>query len=131
MRCETYDLIVLDWEVPDVSGYDVLRTIRAQLEIRTPVLFLTHRDSESDVVQTLEAGASDFLIKPPRERELLARVHAIGHRARELTQPLVALDSPPFHIDLERRQIARDGVVLELTRRGRAVVTAKCMAYIS
>jgi DNA-binding response OmpR family regulator len=95
LRCETYDLIVLDWEVPDVSGYDVLRTIRAQLEIRTPVLFLTHRDSESDVVQTLEAGASDFLIKPPRERELLARVHAIGHRARELTQPLVALDSPP------------------------------------
>ena len=117
LRCETYDLIVLDWEVPDVSGYDVLRTIRGQLEIRTPVLFLTHRDSEADVVQALEAGADDFLIKPPRERELLARVYAIGHRTREPAQPAAALESPPFHIDLERRQIAREGAPLELTRR--------------
>ncbi len=117
LRCDTYDLIVLDWEVPDVSGYDVLRAIRAQLEMRTPVLFLTHRDSEADVVQALEAGADDFLIKPPRERELLARVHAVGRRARAPAQSLAAIDSPPFHIDLELHQIVRDGVPLELTRR--------------
>jgi len=117
LRCDTFDLVVLDWEVPDVSGYDVLRTMRSQLEIRTPVLFLTHRDSEADVVQALEAGADDFLIKPPRERELLARVYAIGHRMHEPAQAPPALVSPPFYIDLERRQIARNGISLELTRR--------------
>ncbi len=117
LRCETYDLIVLDWEVPDVSGYDVLRAIRTQLEMRTPVLFLTHRDNEADVVQALEAGADDFLIKPPRERELLARVHAMGRRARAPSQSPAVLDSPPFRIDLELHQVARDGISLDLTRR--------------
>lgn len=117
LRCDTFDLIVLDWEVPDVSGYDVLRAIREQLEMCTPVLFLTHRDSEADVVRALEAGADDFLIKPPRERELLARVYAMGRRARAPTQALAALDCPPFSIDLDLHQIARDGVQLELTRR--------------
>jgi two-component system, OmpR family, response regulator RegX3 len=117
LRCDTYDLIVLDWEVPDVSGYEVLRTIRTQLEMRTPVLFLTHRDSEADVVQALEAGADDFLIKPPRERELLARVHAIGRRVRAPTPPLESLDHPPFRVDLELHRIERGGVALELTRR--------------
>jgi two-component system response regulator RegX3 len=117
LRCDTYDLIVLDWEVPDLSGYGVLRAIREQLEMRTPVLFLTHRDSEADVVQALEAGADDFLIKPPRERELLARVCAMGRRARASTLSVAALDNPPFHIDLELHQIMRDGAPLDLTRR--------------
>jgi DNA-binding response OmpR family regulator len=117
LRCETFDLIVLDWEVPDVSGYDVLLTIRSQLRIPTPVLFLTHRDSESDVVQALQAGADDFLIKPARERELLARVSAMGRRARGPTPSQTTLNHAPFSIDVERREFTRDGVALELTRR--------------
>jgi DNA-binding response OmpR family regulator len=80
------------------------------------VIFLTHRDSESDVVQALEAGADDFLIKPARERELLARVDAVGRRGHE-PPPVAVLEIPPFRIDLERRQIERDGAPIELTRR--------------
>jgi len=117
LRCETYDLIVLDWEVPDVSGYDVLLTIRSQLRLLTPILFLTHRDGESDVVQALQAGADDFLIKPARERELLARVSAMGRRARPPAQLAQTMTHAPFRIDVERREITRDGVALELTRR--------------
>jgi DNA-binding response OmpR family regulator len=117
LRMETYDVIVLDWEVPDLSGYAVLQVIRTQMELRTPVLFLTHRDSEADVVQALEAGADDFLIKPPRARELLARIDAMGRRVRESSAQLPAIDRPPFHIDLLHHQIERDGVALELTRR--------------
>ena len=117
LRCETFDLIVLDWEVPDVSGFDVLLTIRSQLRLPTPVLFLTHRDGESDVVQALQAGADDFLIKPARERELLARVAAMGRRGRAPAVGQVTLQHPPFSIDVERREISRDGVLLDLTRR--------------
>ena len=117
LRCETYDLIVLDWEVPDVSGFDILLAIRSQLAVQTPVLFLTHRDGETDVVQALQAGADDFLIKPARERELLARVAAMGRRSRTAGQPPAPINHPPFTIDVERREIARDGTILELTRR--------------
>jgi DNA-binding response OmpR family regulator len=116
LQGENYDLIMLDWEVPDVSGYEVLQSVRGRMNLRTPVLFLTHRDTELDVVQALEAGADDFLIKPPRERELLARVEALARRTREPAAATV-LELPPYRIDLERRQIERHGVPIELTRR--------------
>ena len=116
LQSENYDLIILDWEVPDLSGYEVLQALRSRMNIRTPVIFLTHRDTETDVVQALEAGADDFLIKPARERELLARVEALARRGREAA-PAVILEIAPYRIDLERRQIERDGAVIELTRR--------------
>jgi two-component system, OmpR family, response regulator RegX3 len=114
---ESYDLILLDWEIPDVSGYDVLRTIRGQLALQTPILFLTHRDAEEDVVQALEAGADDFLVKPPRERELLARVESVARRSRDGSMQDETIVVPPFRIDLKRRQIESNGVVADLTRR--------------
>lgn len=66
MSSESYDLLVLDWELPDLSGLEVLRAIRDRLDTVTPVLFVTHRESESDIVDALEAGADDYLVKPPR-----------------------------------------------------------------
>ena len=117
LNSESYDLIVLDWEIPDISGYEALRTLRGQLGVQTPVLFLTHRDSEEDVVQALEAGADDFLVKPPRERELLARVDSVARRARDGLPQDEALVVPPFRIDLQRREIEINGVIADLTRR--------------
>jgi DNA-binding response OmpR family regulator len=112
---ESYDVIVLDWEVPDFSGYEVLRTARRQLLTTTPVLFLTHRDSEQDVVEALEAGANDFLIKPARERELLARVQALGRRSGPAAQQ--DIDVPPYLIDVGHSMVKRNGAAIELTRR--------------
>jgi two-component system, OmpR family, response regulator RegX3 len=117
LRAETFDLIVLDWEIPDVSGIDVLRTVRKNLALTTPIVFLTHRDSESDVVDALEAGADDFLIKPARERELLARVDAVGRRLRPSTAGSELLELGPFRLDLLARRLDRNGELLELTRR--------------
>ncbi|MFT3904796.1 MAG: response regulator transcription factor [Steroidobacteraceae bacterium] len=116
LRNETYELIILDWEVPDTSGYDVVRTIRGNMNLQTPVLFLTHRDSESDVVQALQAGADDFLIKPARELELLARVTALSRRGHGMLSTGV-IELEPFRIDLTRHHIERDGKIFELTRR--------------
>lgn len=116
LRSDPYELIVLDWELPGASGYEVLQAIRQQLASRTAIVFLTHRDAEADVVQALEAGADDFLIKPPRERELLARVEA-ARRARDGAAAGGVLEIGPFRLDLERRRIESAGKLFELTRR--------------
>lgn len=118
---ESYDLLILDWELPDESGLEVLKSIRGVLANATPVLFLTHRDSEIDVVQTLEAGADDFVVKPPRERELLSRVDALLRRANSTSTPIETLHVAPYRIDFEHRRIECDGQAVELSPREYAV----------
>lgn len=117
LRSETFELLILDWEVPGLSGLDVLRALRARVGPPAPVLFLTHRDGEADIVQALQAGADDFLIKPARDRELLARVDALGRRVHGHGQAPELLDLPPFRVDVANQRIERDGKPLGLTRR--------------
>ena len=69
----SYDLLILDWQIPDMTGIDVLESVRAQLNWPIPVVFLTQRDSEADIVRALDAGADDYLAKPARAAELGAR----------------------------------------------------------
>lgn len=78
---ETFDLLVLDWNVPDLSGFAILNWIRNHLEKPPPVLLLTSRSSEEDIVEGLRAGADDYVIKPVQAAVLAARVEAISRRA--------------------------------------------------
>jgi DNA-binding response OmpR family regulator len=105
---------VLDWQVPDVSGVEVLGWIRENVSQRVPILFVTVRDSEDDIVFALQKGADDYIVKPPRKQELLARVHALLRRAYPREDEKL-LSFPPFEIDKQRSEIRRDGVKVELT----------------
>lgn len=80
-KAERFDLILLDWEVPDLSGLDVLRWIRANSGYSVPVMFITSRTEEDDLVTGLQAGADDYMTKPIRAPELLARVNALLRRS--------------------------------------------------
>jgi two-component system, OmpR family, response regulator RegX3 len=78
---ESFDLYLLDWQLPDTTGIAVLGTLRRERNITQPVLFATGRDSEEDVVSALEAGADDYMIKPVRRMEVVARIQALCRRA--------------------------------------------------
>jgi DNA-binding response OmpR family regulator len=79
---ERFDLLLLDWMLPESSGEIVLKSVRENLGWEIPVIFVTSRDSEVDIVTALRAGADDYLIKPPKFLELLARIEALGRRVR-------------------------------------------------
>src|ERR1700758_1112611 len=76
LRRELYDMLVIDWQVPDLSGAEVLRWAREKLPPTLPVLLRGSRSGEDDIVAGLAAGADDYMIKPIRRGELVARVQA-------------------------------------------------------
>ena len=79
---ESFDLFLIDWMVPDMPGIEALKRVRANLPERVPAILITLRDAEDDVVAGLSAGADDYLVKPPRKFELLARIDAVVRRAQ-------------------------------------------------
>lgn len=77
---DTYDLVILDWQLPDSDGIKLLGWMRNFFEMPPAVIMLTNRQAEADVVEALSAGAEDFISKPFRPRELQARVMAVLRR---------------------------------------------------
>lgn len=80
LRRETFDLLILDWQLPDISGIALLRWTREHMESPPAVIMLTSRDAESDIVTALNSGADDYVSKPFRPNELKARVSAVLRR---------------------------------------------------
>jgi DNA-binding response OmpR family regulator len=81
LKRDTFDLLVLDWNLPDTSGIDVLSWAREHVTGVLPVLFVTSRADENDIVQALNLGADDYVVKPIKVAELQARVGALLRRS--------------------------------------------------
>jgi DNA-binding response OmpR family regulator len=105
MGTEFFDIALLDWVVPDVSGEDVLRWLRDR-HPSMPVMFATSNEREEEIAHILELGADDYLVKPLRRREFLARVGALARRA--------GIDGAPRADSLTPYELHRDprGVTL-------------------
>jgi len=114
---DSFDVLVLDWELPDVNGDEVLAWLRANGHDTVPVLFTTARDNEEDIVAALTAGADDYLVKPLRKQELLARIDALARRAGRAAAPGSGLKVAEFEIDVDRRVITRNGARVDLTQK--------------
>lgn len=110
------DLLLLDWELPDRSGLELLRSVRQQ-DRNLPVMFLTCRAEEEDIVSALHNGADDYLIKPARRNEFLARIEALTRRKNQAANASLKQHIGPFELDLHSRKLHRHGRLLNLTQK--------------
>jgi two-component system OmpR family response regulator len=116
---DSYDLVILDMRLPGKPGLQVLHSLRAR-GIVVPVLVLTAQDAVDAKVQTLRAGADDYVTKPFAFEELLARVEAVSRRPRALTTPALRIDD--LVLDRDTHEVRRGDVVIELTPKEYAVL---------
>jgi two-component system, OmpR family, response regulator RegX3 len=113
---ESFDMFLLDWEVPGMSGTEVLTWIRANIAEPVPVLFVTARQREEDIVHALSAGADDYMVKPLRKLELLARVSALARRIRPRGDEDV-IKFGRLSLDSRARRVMLDGEEVTLTQK--------------
>jgi two-component system response regulator MprA len=116
LRRERFDLVLLDWGLPDFSGVEVCERLRAS-NITTPVLMLTAHDDVAERVMALDAGADDYLTKPFSINELLARVRAQLRRSQLSQGETSQFSLGDLNLDLMRREVHRDGVLITLSQR--------------
>jgi DNA-binding response OmpR family regulator len=112
-----FDAVILDVGLPDLTGFDVARRLRAKGH-RVPILMLTARDAVADRINGLDAGADDYVVKPFAYEEVSARLRALARRAAgPARDDGVILSSGPIALDETRRRVTVDGRPIELTLR--------------
>ena len=118
-RVVRYDVLVLDRDLPGVHGDEVCRTVRGERP-ETGILMLTAAGTLEDMIEGLSLGADDYLPKPFRFAELVARIHALARRSLPSRPPV--LHHGDLELDPARRRLTRDGKPLELARKEFAVL---------
>lgn len=116
LRKESFDLYILDWVMPDLDGEQILGWLTEQSEHDTPVIFVTQRDSEEDIAKILNMGADDYITKPLRQKELLARIAAVARRTQGVIQK-ETLEHPPYRINLSSHTLFKDNEPVKLTQK--------------
>ena len=111
-----FDLCLFDWEVPDMSGPEVLSSLKLKGQF-PPTIFMTGRDAEEDVVRMIDAGADDYIVKPPNGSVLIARVNALYRRnnASENQEPVVNYGN--LTVDFDKRRFDISGAPVKLTEK--------------
>jgi len=113
LRTHPPDLVVLDRGLPGVDGMTVLRELRKSGH--TPVLVLTARDQEEDIIQAFQLGADDYVTKPFGTGELMVRIQSLFRRSPLQSAPTLCVDDR-LQIQTGERQVIVDGATIEITR---------------
>jgi DNA-binding response OmpR family regulator len=110
---EQFGAVLLDWMMPEVDGEQVLTWLRSKQDWETPVIFVTSRTTEDDMVRILNEGADDYITKPVSRRELLARITAVTRRSKR--SPQEVMEFGPYQIDYQCRNLRFEGESIKLT----------------
>jgi len=111
----------MDWGLPDISGIDIIKWIRDVQKSDVPIMVITNKSLEADVVAAFNAGADDYMIKPIRSTELLVRAKALLRR-RAVGDMSPTIDVGPYHIDFRSRLAYLSGSEIDLTEREFSIV---------
>lgn len=114
---QDFNVIVLDVILPKVNGWDVCAKIRKQLQLKTPILMLTALSSTDNLVKGLEQGADDYLAKPFKFQELLARIKALDRRNRNQVATQSVLSFEDIEMNTDQKTVNRAGTPIKLTSR--------------
>jgi DNA-binding response OmpR family regulator len=117
LRTTEFSLFLLDWALPDIDGIELVHRLRQDGRVEAPIILCTARNGEEDIVEGLGAGADDFIVKPVRRDELVARIGAALRRAAPQSTDNAFLSFPPFSIDAANRVFHVDGERIELQNR--------------
>jgi DNA-binding response OmpR family regulator len=114
LRQKTFDLILLDWNLPDSSGMELLRSIRDAVSRATAIIMLTSRSDKDDIAAALHAGADDYVVKPESAAVIAARVEAVLRRAMPSAaqQRILAFGKYVFDRLTEHVQVGEEDVAL-------------------
>lgn len=109
-----FDVVILDIIMPEMNGLEVCAQLKAQYGNELPVMMLTAAGTTDDIVEGLNTGADDYMSKPFKFRELLARVQALGRRKSAVGNTLQVAD---LKLDRETKEVFREGKTIALTAR--------------
>jgi two-component system, OmpR family, response regulator RegX3 len=116
LNAQQYDIALLDWEVPDMTGKEVLASLKLKGNY-PPVIFITGRDAEEDVIEIIESGADDYIVKPPSMKVLLARINALYRRNNDQSNILDIVEYGNLTVDFAKRIFAIEGASIKLTEK--------------
>jgi two-component system, OmpR family, response regulator RegX3 len=111
-----FDMCIFDWEIPDMSGAEVLASLKLKGNF-PPTIFLTGRDAEEDIVQVIESGADDYIVKPPNTSVLIARVNALYRRTNPEKNKALVLSYGNLSVDFAKRKFEINGTAVKLTEK--------------
>jgi two-component system, OmpR family, phosphate regulon response regulator PhoB len=115
---QVVDLLILDWQVPGLSGLEVLAWTRERIGVHLPIMFLSGQVRDSEILAAINAGADDYILKPVNHCELIARVNALLRRAYpKRDDQNSAIEIGGYRIDLKYRTAWLNGQPVKLTPR--------------
>ena len=129
---QEFDLLIIDWHLPDTTGIDELDWLRKDHQTTAPVIFITSRDSEESVIQALDHGADDYMVKPVNKGVTLSRIRALQRRTTNIkkttndefvnaeTQAATAEDTEqfdPFEFNQRQQKVFKSGKEITLTNK--------------
>jgi len=113
---KNFDIVLLDWIMPEFDGEQTLNWIKNHEELDLPVIFVTQKATEDDVAKILTLGADDYITKPIRHKEMVARINAVARRANPYIDDEV-IELTPYRIDSTSREVSLNGEQVKLTEK--------------
>lgn len=117
LRRDVFDMLIIHWDQPDIGGTEVLRWVREHLAPGLPVLFIASSAGEDDIIAGLAAGADDYMIKPLRRGEMVARVQALLRRAYPALNTEERIEFGTYVFDCRTTRVTMKGNLVEITQK--------------